>query len=208
MRNLLVCIFYGLLAIAVGMIEVYAHGQTKIDSTTVGIKSKEARGLDLLKAAESESRSLDPPMRAWVLLRVARGYERVDKQRALRLLEDALTTTRSIEGSDYSDSYTAALSSLHGRATATKPQLQEQILQTMVPLAPERAISLLDSIDARARAGALRSLLGYYESKKQEGRALEVVYRISAEQEMPYGSASRMMEHMKPQSADFLPLFM
>jgi hypothetical protein len=79
----------------------------------------------------------------------------------------------------------------------------------MVQLAPERADRLLDRVDAAGRQNVLTSLLGYYEKTNQRGRVLEVVYRISAEDEMPYAAASRVMERMKPQdSGEFLQLFM
>lgn len=170
----------------------------------------QARGLELLKAAEADASGLEGGMRAWALLQVARGYEHIDRTKAVKLLESALIATQGLDnGADSSNSYISGLASIYGRPLETKSRLQEQILQTMVPLAPERANRLLDQVDAAGRESVLTSLLSYYEKNNRNDRALEVIYRINAEQEMPYAVASRMMERMKPhQFGDFLQLFM
>jgi hypothetical protein len=206
-------VVFFVIAVAVVAAQVQAPSVPAVHSaggTHAKPSDNQTRGLKLLRVAEADAGGLEGGMRAWALLQVARGYQRTDKAKAMKLIESALVITRSLDnGSNSSNSNVLGLASIYGRPVETKSRLQEQILQTMVPLAPERANRLLDQIDAAGRESVLTALLGYYERNNRNDRALEVIYRINAEQEMPYAAASRMMEHMKPQqSGDFLQLFM
>ncbi|MGA3212777.1 MAG: hypothetical protein ABSD20_15835 [Terriglobales bacterium] len=157
-----------------------------------GSSGDEERGLQMLQMAEAEAGGLEGGMRAWALWQVGRGYEKSDKKKSLELLESALRASNTIEN-DKLD---------------TRTRLQEQILNTMVPLAPERVDELLLTVDPAAREKVLSSLLSYYEKNKNMRRALEVIYRIGAEKEIPYDAAMRIMEKMTPeQSGEMLQLF-
>jgi hypothetical protein len=156
------------------------------------VPEDEKRGMQMLQMAEADAGGLEGGMRAWALWQVARGYERSDPKKALELLESALRASNTIENDKLE----------------TRTRLQEQILKTMVPLAPERADELLLTVDPGAREKVLSSLLSYYEKKKNLRRALEVIYRIGAEKEIPYDAAMRIMEKMTPeQSGEMLQLF-
>jgi tetratricopeptide (TPR) repeat protein len=210
-----------LMALAVAVLGAFAAAQVQSESQqitrapagTVGSEinkpkaltpEQQKRGMDLLQIAEADAGGLEGGMRAWALWQIARGYERTDKKKALELLENALTATRSMEDDG---SGSAANRSL-GPGT-TRAQLQEQILKEIVPLAPSRADDLLSQVDASGREKVLTALLAYYEKNKQTDHILEIIYRIGAEHEFPYGAASRVMEGMKPeQSAEFMQLFM
>lgn len=139
-------------------------------------------GAQLLSIAEADAAGLEGGMRAYALLNVARGYERADKSKALKLLEDALTATRTMDEGE--------------KQLNLRARLQEQILRAVVPLAPERADELLSQVDADGRGAVLNALLGYYEKNKQLDRAIEVIYRIGQEKEIPYDAVSRVIQQL------------
>lgn len=147
----------------------------------------------MLERSIAEARGIeDTGGRAFALLQVARALQNSDKKQALELLEEALTAVRSLDEDNIQ----------------TKDRLQRQILRAYVALAPERADALLDELDVSARKEVLNSLLAYYESKRQRDRALEVIYRIGQESEVPYGAAARLIAGMKAeQSSDAQQLF-
>jgi hypothetical protein len=168
---------------------------------------KRSYGMQFLKISEAEAGGLAGGMRAWALLQVARGYVRFDKTKAIELLEEALAATRNLV-EERLDEPSLAVSMAMGHSMGTRARLQEQILREMVPLAPEKADRLLEQVDATGRETVLNSLLAYYEKKKMTERTREVISRISAEREMPYGAALRLMEQMKPeQSGELTQLF-
>jgi tetratricopeptide (TPR) repeat protein len=146
----------------------------------------------VLETAEADAGGLQGGMRGFVLLQIARSYAKSDKAKAVELLEQALTATRTMDDD----------------GQRVRGQLQEQIVQTMVPLAPQRADELLLQVDPGSRAKVLQSLLAYYQRAKQTDRALEVIYRIGQEDEIPYRPAAQLMEQLPPErSNDFLQLF-
>ncbi|MBZ5511462.1 MAG: hypothetical protein LAN70_09875 [Acidobacteriia bacterium] len=150
------------------------------------------RGRQMLEVAEVQAAGLEGGMRSYALLQVARAYQPTDKKKALALLEDALAATRAIDDDNLN----------------TRFQLQKQILQEMVPLAPQRVDELLTQVEPQARASVLSSLLQYYEKQKELGHAVEVLYRIAQESEMPYGAALRVMQALPPErAADAQQLF-
>ena len=154
---------------------------------------QQQRAAQMLEVSIAEARGIeDTGGRAFALLQVARALQNTDKKQALELLEEALTAVRSLDED----------------SIQTKDRLQRQILRAYVALAPERADSLLDELDVSARKEVLNSLLAYYESKKQQDRALEVIYRIGQESEVPYAAAARLIAGMKAeQSPDAQQLF-
>ena len=138
------------------------------------------RGRQWMQTAEAQAKGLQGGMRAYALLQVARTYAPADKPHAVELLEDALAATRGMDDD-----------SNHMRA-----QLQRDIVQAIVPLAPERADELLAQLDPAGRQSVLKALLDYYRQKKLERRAVETIYRIAAEDEFPYDAGLQMMRSM------------
>ncbi len=171
-----------------------AKSVEKAAPKTPALTERQQYGMKLLEIAEADAGSLEGAMRSFALLQVARGYQRSDRARMLALLESALTATRELPDDEI------------GRNQAA--DLQEAILDEVVKADPQRVDELLDTVQPRARTAALSSLLSYYERNKQQDRALEVIYRIGQDSEIPYGPAIRLMEKMTPQQgADFQRLF-
>jgi hypothetical protein len=153
---------------------------------------EEDRGMQMMQMAEADAGVLEGGMRAWALWQVARGYEQHDPKKSLELLESAITASRTIDSDKLQ----------------TQLHLQEQILNTMVPLAPEHVDELLLTVGPGARDKVLTSLLSYYEKNRNMHRALEVIYEIGSEKEMPYDAALRIMDKQTPeQSGEMLQLF-
>ncbi|HEX6880117.1 MAG TPA: hypothetical protein VF135_07120 [Terriglobales bacterium] len=153
------------------------------------------RAMQLLDGAASGAAGLDSGSRAYSLIEVARVYQFIDKKKAVELLEQAMTAANEVGREN-------------DHLKQVGSQLQQQVLQAMVPLAPERVDDLLNQLDAGGRERVLQALLNYYQREKKMDRALEVVYRIGAESEMPYGAVEKIMQSMTPeQAADKQQLF-
>ena len=146
------------------------------------------RAMQLLDGAAAGAAGLDSGSRAYTLIQVARVYQAVDKKKAVELLEQAMTAANEVGRENE-----------HLKEVGS--QLQQEVLRAMVPLAPEKVDELLTQLDARGRERVLQALLNYYEREKKMDRALEIVYRMGAEKEIPYGAASKIMEKMTPEQA-------
>jgi hypothetical protein len=146
------------------------------------------RAMQLLDGAAAGTASLDSGSRAYSLIQVARVYQSVDKKKAVEYLEQAMTAANQVGRENE-----------HLKQVGN--QLQQDVLKAMVPLAPEKVDDLLTQLDAHGREQVLQALLNYYEREKKMDRALEVVYRMGAEGEMPYAAASKIMEKMSPEQA-------
>jgi len=138
------------------------------------------RGRAWMELAEAQAKGLEGGIRAYALLQVAKALGPAQKAHALDLLEDALAASRAMEDDQM----------------RTRMRLQQQILQAMVPLEPGRADELLSQLDAAGRESVLRALLSYYRESEQTERAMEMVYRISAEKEFPYGAGAEIMREL------------
>ncbi len=153
---------------------------------------QQERARKLLQTAEAQAGGLQGGMRAYSFLQLSRACEKGDKAKAVELLDDAMTATRDMEDD----------------RSRTRPQLQQQILQAMVPMAPDRAEELLSQIEADQREPVLNALLGHYEKNKDLDHAIELVYRIGQEKEIPYGAVGRIIAALPPEkNGDVLQLF-
>jgi tetratricopeptide (TPR) repeat protein len=146
------------------------------------------RAMQLLDGAAAGAAGLDSGSRAYSLIQVARVYQSTDKKKAVELLEQAMTAANEVGRENE-----------HLKQVGS--QLQQEVLKAMVPLAPEKVDELLTQLDARGREQVLQALLNYYEREKKMDRALEVVYRMGAEGEIPYGAATKIIEKMTPEQA-------
>jgi hypothetical protein len=165
--------------------------------------------IQILKRAEADASSLEPGMRAWVLLQVAHIYQPTDRRKSLRLLHDAFNATRGM-ADDQPNEFDEAMSRILGgpQSDSSRSHLQKQILQSIIALAPTRVNELLKQVDRKGRTMVLTSLLEYYQTNKQTEQALRVINRIAAETEMPYDAATRIMGAMKrDRSSDLQALF-
>lgn len=153
----------------------------------------QARGSDLLQMAEAGAAGLDPGMRAFSQLQIARGYVRTDKKKAVELMENAWAASRSIDDDKIK----------------TRAIVQSDILNALIPLAPDSAEQHVTEMDAGfQKNGVLTKLLGYYEKNNQIGRAEQMIYRIGSSQEIPYAAVQRIIEALPAeQNADVPQLF-
>jgi hypothetical protein len=150
------------------------------------------RGRQMLETAEASANGMEGGMRAYALLQVAAAYGTTDKAKALELLDNALAATKAMDDDQIQ----------------TRNRLQEQILQAIVPLKPDKADELLNQVDPSARGRVLTSLLGYYQKNNEWERAIEVVYRIAPEQEVPYDAVSKIIAGLpEERSGDRAQLF-
>lgn len=193
LKRLLVLLAAGCLAsVALAQTGVHVVGPTVKAESGRPNPERQKYGAQLLQIAEADAGGLQGGMRAWALWQVARGYERTDKAKAIELLGDALTATRGMD---------------QGRLNP-RAMLQEQILKTLAPLAPQQVDEALPTVDPQARKAVLRQMLSYYQQQKQPERVIELLYRIANESEMPYDAAAEAMAAMKPeQRGELLQLF-
>lgn len=151
-------------------------------------------GRQMLEMAEASANGMDGGMRAYGLLEVAKAYSLTDKKKALTLLDEALQATHVLDNDQ---------SQWH-----TRNQLQEQILQAIVPLEPSKADELLDQVDPSARGRVLTALLGYYQKEKDWNRAISMIYRMAPEGAIPYEAVGEIMSNLPPdRSGDAVQLF-
>jgi hypothetical protein len=143
------------------------------------------RGRQMLQTAEAAAGGLEGGMRAYALLQVARAYQPTDRKKALDLLEQALAAARGMDEDKM----------------RTRDRLQRQIVQAIVPLAPQRADELLDQVPPEARGEVLTALLSYYQKNNELDRAMQVVYRIAAEGEVPYDAVGRILDALSLERA-------
>ena len=146
------------------------------------------RAMQLLDAADAQAHAMkDGGSRAFALLQLARAYRETDKKRAIASLEDALSATRLIEDEP--------------RFRRIRARLQEQILDQLIPLAPEKIDDVLGQVDATGREKVLVSLLRYYQLRKDNDKALDTIDRIAREYEVPYDAAAGVLSNLAPEQA-------
>ncbi len=143
------------------------------------------RAMQLLEGAEAGARGLDPASRAFALIQIARAYQAVDKKKAIELLEDALVAAKTVGQDD-------------DRFKMLGSRLQQQAVSALVPLAPDKADELLPQLSPRSREQVFNSLLDYYEREKKMDHAVDMLYQLGQDAEMPYGSAMRVMQKLGP----------
>ena len=151
------------------------------------------RGHQMLEAAEAQAAGLQGGMRAYAQFQVARAFESTDRKKALELLSSAFAATHAIDDEQ----------------SETRAALQRQILQEMIPLAPDRVDELLAETDAPARGPVLNVMVDHYQKSKQLDRAVEILYRLAHEGDMPYGATARVMQALpEEKSSDVQQLFL
>ncbi len=143
----------------------------------------------LLETAEVESKALQGGMRAFTLLQLGRAFESSDKKKAVTLLNEAFTAASTmVEPAENADREPAP-----SGPRSSKGELEDEIVQVICNLAPDRAEELLTLMEPRYRANVVRILLERYEERKQYDRALELVKRAAEGGEFPYSAADRLL---------------
>jgi hypothetical protein len=137
-------------------------------------------GRQMLDASEAAARGLEPPMRSYSLLQIARAYVGSDKARAAGLLRDAFAAAVAIpDDKDLQD---------------TKTRLQQAILQALLPLSQSDVEERLAQADPSVRKGMSDAIVKAYANQKRFGPALDLINRMTAEDEFPYGSGAVLMD--------------
>jgi hypothetical protein len=182
---LLLCAVGGAQVVVDQQMQVSRAGQGDEPAKPKPTPEQLQRGRQMLEMAEASANGMEGGMRAYALLQVAAGYASTDKKKALELLDNALAATKGMDDEQ----------------SQTRNRLQEQILQAIVPLKPGKADELLNQVDPSARGRVLTSLLSYYQKNNDWDRAIEVVYRIAPEQEVPYDAVSKIMAGLPEERA-------
>ncbi len=66
----------------------------KKDAPKTEVPDLEKYGMQLLEIAEADAGTIEGGTRAYVLMQIARGYEKSNKTKSIELLENALLSTR------------------------------------------------------------------------------------------------------------------
>ena len=171
---------------------------------------REAQAIDLLTQAQAEASELDSPMRAWVLWQIGQAYQPIDKTKALDLFHTALIAAHAAIQSGSAGKPPASDRLKMGAHPSLPPGLllERDIARSIVQLEPKRADETVQQIDPAIRTAILISLLATQQKEKQFDRAMQTLNRISAEDEVPYEHAIRLMANLKPeQSGELTQLF-
>ena len=124
-------------------------------------------------------------MRSYSLLQIAQAYLPTDKAKATSLLRDAFTASTGIpDDKDKQD---------------TKSRLQQGILQALLPLSQSDVEERLSQVDPGVRKSLSTAIINLYAKQKQFEPAIELVNRLTAEDEFPYSSGIALMSAMTPE---------
>ncbi|MBZ5508572.1 MAG: hypothetical protein LAO78_24195 [Acidobacteriia bacterium] len=171
----------------------------------------EEQAIDLLTRAEGEAAGLEGKMRAWVLWQIGLAYQAIDKTKALEIFHTALVAAHAAnEGGSAGKPPTSDRLKMNPHPSLPPGLLLERdIARSIVLLEPKQADETAQQIDPSIRTAILISVLSSQEKEKQFDRAMETLNRISAESEVPYEHAIRLMADLKPgQSGELTQLFL
>jgi len=142
-------------------------------------------GRQILESSEAMARGLEAPMRSYSLLQIAQAYLPADKAKAAGLLRDAFTASLGIP--DDKDKQ------------ETKRRLEESILQALLPLSQPDVEERLPQADPGVRKTLSTAIINLYAKQKQFEPAIELINRLTAEDEFPYSSGIALMSAMTPE---------
>jgi hypothetical protein len=137
--------------------------------------------------------ALQPDMRAYVVMQIADGYQKVDPSKGDALLKEAFTASLSIEDTA-PPSDDAECQSTQG--CGIKPSLQRDILLAMRSLTDVEA--LLPHAQPRVQRQVTASLISQYVTKKNFERARELIASLASQGDYPYEAAMQLMQAMPP----------
>ena len=144
-------------------------------------------GLSILDQQAGVAKGLSPVMRTFALMEIARGYEKLDRHKALSALRDAFQASLSIEDDSYPK-------------TSNKTWLQGQILDRLVALDPAYCEQLVPQLTGYPRSAAINRLIMYHTRKKQFAQANALLGQLG-DQEFPYVIGSNLMRAFPPEMA-------
>ena len=163
---------------------------------------QQQRGLRLLQAAEAESASLQPDMRTFVLMQVARGYAKTDSVKRDALLHQAFSASLSIEDIAPEEG-TYRCPELEG--CGIKTWLQREILTAIS--SPAEVERLLPSAHSQVRSQMTDSLIRQYIQGKNFAKAKELITWEDSEGHYPYDCAGEMIRALPRRSPERTAVF-
>jgi hypothetical protein len=166
-----------------------APATTEKRASDLKLTPQQKRALRLLQSAQAEAVALQPDMRAYVLMQVADGYQKVDPSKTDALLKEAFTASLSIEDIAPPSDDGAECQSMQG--CGIKPWLQSDILLAMRSLADAEA--LLPHAQPQVRRQVSESLIFRYVEKKDFDRAKEIIGALASQGDYPYEAAMHLM---------------
>jgi hypothetical protein len=168
--------------------------RTEKRASELKLTPQQKRALRLLQSAQTEAAALQPDMRAYVLMQVADGYQKVDPSKADALLKEAFTASLSIEDMAPPSDDGAECQSMQG--CGIKPWLQSDILLSMHSLTDVEA--LLPHAQPQVRRQVSEALIFRYVEKKDFERAKEIIASLASQGNYPYEAAMHLMLAMPP----------
>jgi hypothetical protein len=155
--------------------------------TSAPLNEDQQLGRQMLEIAEAAARGLEPPMRSYSLFQIAQAYVSTDKAKAAGLLRDAFTAAVAIPDDK--------------SVKDIKNRLQQMILEALLPLSQSDVEERLYQADPETRRGISDAIVHAYAERKQFAPALELLTRMTAEDEFPYGSGASLIAAMPPDMA-------
>jgi hypothetical protein len=144
-----------------------------------------------LEASEGASRGFEAPMRSYSLLQIGSTFVTLDAGKARQLLREAFTASLEIQDTD-----------------VTRPGMQRDIFQTLLPLSQPDVEELLPRAEPWVRNSTTAQLVDNYAGKKQFEKGMELIRQIAAVDEFPYEPASHLIGAMPAEmAAEKLALF-
>ena len=168
------------------------------------LTAQQEHGLRLLKAAQAEAPGLQPDMRAFALLLIADGYEKVRPAQVDSLLGTAFRASQSIEKqANDSEGGCPAMPSCD-----VKGLLQVQILGKIADRTPERVAPLLNQAEPEVRKNITEQLIGYYTHRHEFERAKQLLDSLADEDDFPFSNAMELIKALpQDRAADRLAIF-
>ena len=158
--------------------------------TAPGAKPKlteqQKRGLRLLESAEASAGGFESASRIVAYAQIARVYQTNNKKKSVELLQQAYESVRTLQ-------LDSADKNLNGMV---EHQLQQQVLNQYVSIAPERVDALMDEMEPALRVDAMRMLLPYYEKNKNLDRAVSMLLQLAVQGEMPYSTVNDVIDKL------------
>ena len=155
------------------------------------LSEQQRRGLSLLQSAETAAGVMETASRIVAYLQIAQVYGATDKKKALELTERSYESARTLQPDSAKEN-----------EKLVEQQLQNQVVDQYISLAPEKVDSDLDQMPVELRTHALQSLLSYYWKNKNTERPVAVLMQLALETEMEYGIATEVIEKLVPQHAE------
>lgn len=141
------------------------------------LTEEQKSALQILETAEGSARGMEAPMRSYSLFQIASSLTNTDQKKARSILNDAFTASLEVRDDD-----------------DTKERLQQEVLRTLLPLSLQDVEQALPQAEPKVRKDISQGIISAYTSKKEYGKAIDLIYQLTGWDEFPYGSATTLMD--------------